>query len=89
MAPKAITKGKIKEILSFQCEQYKKMSEEYPNLQLDVIEIMVVDLTYEEFGYDKEAIKAAFKKHSIDKDESFFTLISQLREYQQNSFLNI
>lgn len=91
MAPKVLTKKKIKEILAFQCEEYASLIEQYKELQIDAIDIMIIDHTYEEFGYDKEAIRGAMNKHkdSLDNDRSFEDYMNKIGEYKKNTFLNI
>lgn len=50
---------------------------------------MVTDFTYSEFGFDKEAVKAAMRKLEVEDDESFDGILKKLEDYQKNSFLNI
>jgi hypothetical protein len=56
---------------------------------MDMIEVMVVDYTYLEYGFDREAIKSAMNKHNIFESDSFIVYLNKLDEYQKNSFLNI
>ena len=55
--------------------------------QNDVLEIIVIDCVYAEFGFDKEAIRAAMMNHKINEDQSFEDLINKLEEYHNNSFV--
>ena len=55
---------------------------------MDVIEIMVTDHSYAEFGYEKQAIQAAVEKLKLDEDPSFKELLEKLESYQKNTFLN-
>ena len=50
---------------------------------------MVVDHIYIEYGFDKEAIRAAMIKHNVSDDKSFEMIIDKLEKYHDNSFLNI
>ena len=50
---------------------------------------MVTDFVYLEYGLDREAIKAAIKKHNIYKDLNFEKIIQKLENFQNNSFINI
>jgi hypothetical protein len=50
---------------------------------------MVVDYIYSEYGYDKEAIRAAMKKWNVLEDEYFADYIQTVREVMDNSFLNL
>jgi hypothetical protein len=50
---------------------------------------MVTDHVYLEFGLDREAIKAAIKKHNVYQDYNFENVIVKLENFQNNSFINI
>lgn len=50
---------------------------------------MVIDHTYLEYGFDRETIKSAMKKHDVYSDRDFDIYLKKLDEYQKNSFLNI
>lgn len=50
---------------------------------------MVTDHVYLEFGLDREAIKAAIKKHNVSQDYNFENVIVKLENFQNNSFINI
>lgn len=89
IAPKIITKLRLKDILRFQIESFQELSEKYPNLNNEILEVMVTDTVYSKFGFDKEAIRGAIQKHEIDTDQSFEEIISQLDQYRNSSFLNI
>jgi hypothetical protein len=54
-----------------------------------VIEIIVTDHVYQEFGLDREAIKAAIKKHKVNEDLEFENVVDKLENFQNNSFINI
>lgn len=56
---------------------------------MDIIEVIVIDYTYVEFGFDREALKAAEIKHSIEDDPEFDIYLKKLSEYQKDAFLNI
>ena len=56
---------------------------------MDMIEVMVIDYTYLEYGFDREAIKSAMSKHNVFESESFEVYLKKLDDYQNNSFLNI
>ena len=56
---------------------------------MDIIEVMVIDHTYTEYGYDREAIKSAMNKLNVYDSESFEVYLNKLEEYQKNAFLNI
>lgn len=89
IAPKIITKLRLKNILQFQLEAYKQIKTENPDLKPEVVEIIVIDKVYLEFGFDKEAIRAAIQKHQITNDSSFDILMKKLDQYRNESFLNI
>lgn len=89
IAPKIITKLRLKNILNFQLETYQDLMNKYQELSNDVLEIIVTDTVYSEFGFDREAIRAAIQKHDIYKDKSFEEVIYKLEEYRNSSFLNI
>ena len=50
---------------------------------------MVTDHVYLEFGLDREAIKAALKKYSLNEDEEFTKIKEKLDNFQNDSFINI
>ena len=50
---------------------------------------MVTDHVYLEYGLDREAIKAAIKKHNVYDDNNFENVIVKLEKFQNNSFINI
>lgn len=89
IAPKVLTKLKLKNILKYQVQAYEEVISKYPQLNKDIIEIIVNDKLYLEFGFEKEAIIAASIKHCITQDESFAEILTQLSEYKDNSLLNI
>ena len=88
IAPKVITKLRLKNILLFQLETYQSLINQYPDYNNDVLEIIVTDTVYSEFGFDKEAIRAAIQKHEIHNDKSFDEIIYKLEEFRNTSFLN-
>lgn len=53
---------------------------------MDIIEIMVTDYCYEEFGFEKQAIQAAVDKLDLIKDTQFSEILSKLENYQKNTF---
>lgn len=89
MAPKSITKQRLKKILLFQIEKYNELVEKFPNFQMDIIEIMVKDHTYAQFGFDKEAILAAIKKHQVKEEESFIIIFKKINDYLKNKCMNL
>eukprot|EP00340_Litonotus_pictus_P000604 CAMPEP_0170519478 /NCGR_PEP_ID=MMETSP0209-20121228/4878_1 /TAXON_ID=665100 ORGANISM="Litonotus pictus, Strain P1" /NCGR_SAMPLE_ID=MMETSP0209 /ASSEMBLY_ACC=CAM_ASM_000301 /LENGTH=459 /DNA_ID=CAMNT_0010805373 /DNA_START=407 /DNA_END=1786 /DNA_ORIENTATION=+ len=89
IAPKIITKLRLKNILQFQLESCQELMQKYPDLNNDVLEIIVTDTTYSEYGFDREAIRAAIQKHEIYNDHSFEEIINKLDEFKNSSFLNI
>jgi hypothetical protein len=89
IAPKIITKLRLKNILQFQLEAFNELKKEYPDLKPEVMEIIVIDKVYGEFGFDKEAIRAAIQKHQVNSDSSFEIIMKKLNEYKNESFLNI
>ena len=50
--------------------------------KIDIIEIMMIDCVYEEYGLDREAIKAAIKKHDIKNDKEFKDMIRNSKKYE-------
>ena len=56
---------------------------------MDIIEVIVIDYTYIEYGFDREAMKAAEIKHSIEEDPEFQECLKKLSEFQKDAFLNI
>jgi hypothetical protein len=81
---------KLKLILTYQCEIYEKLVREYQNYEPDIIEIMVTDHVYIEYGYDRETIRAAIMKSNIQDDPEFEEIIKRMDSLQPNtSFLNI
>ena len=50
---------------------------------------MITDLIYLQYGFEKEAIKAAMNAHNIYEDPNFNKILLKLEEYQKDSFLNI
>jgi hypothetical protein len=88
IAPKIITKLRLKNILLFQLETYQSLLDNYIGLSNDVYEIIVTDTVYSEYGFDKEAIRAAIQKHEIYNDKSFDEIINKLEDYRNSSFLN-
>ena len=54
-----------------------------------MIEVMVTDYTYIEYGFDREAIKSAMNKLNVYDSDSFGVYLKKLDDYQKNSFLNI
>lgn len=89
IAPKIITKSTLKKILEFELRAYEEYHENHQELSAEVLEIVVIDKLNEEFGFDKEAIRAAIVKHQVIDDNSFEVLITQLQDYKGSSFLNI
>lgn len=89
IAPKVLTRIKLKKILKFQIELFKELQGKHPDLTNEVLEIIVTDHIYYEYGFDKEAIRAAIEKHQIDSDKSFDELIEELDKFRDNSFLNM
>lgn len=89
IAPKVITKLKLKNILSFQIDTFTEYSNIYPELANEIIDIMVTDKTYCEYGFDKEAIRSAINKHQISEDPNFEKILVKLEEFKNCSFLNI
>ena len=75
--------------MKYQIQAYEDVISKYPQLNKDIIEIIVLDKLYLEFGFEKEAIVAASIKHCITQDESFAEILNQLSEYKDNSMLNI
>lgn len=89
IAPKIITKIRLKGILDFQLKAFEEYHSKYPELTSEVLEIIVIDKVYAEYGFDKEAIRAAIAKHHVFHDDSLDGVLSRLDEYRSNSFLNI
>jgi hypothetical protein len=50
---------------------------------------MVTDYVYLEYGYDREAIRAAIIKNNIQEDPHFKDVLKILESFQNNTFLNI
>jgi hypothetical protein len=50
---------------------------------------MVTDQIYSEFGYDREAIKAAINNKNIYEDPDFADIIRRMDSIRNSSFLNI
>ena len=50
---------------------------------------MVTDYVYSEYGYDREAIRAAIIKNNIQEDPQFKDILKKLQSFQNNTFLNI
>ncbi len=55
----------------------------------EVLKIVVIDYVYLEFGYDKEALRAAIIKWNVDEDEEFEPYMNGLDVIRDSSFLNI
>jgi len=89
IVPKNITKSKLQKVLQYQCEIYEKLINQFPSYEIDLVEIMVTDHVYLEYGLDREAIKAAIKKFSLYQDDEFIKVKSKLENFQNNSFINI
>jgi hypothetical protein len=49
----------------------------------------MVDYIYAEFGFDKEAIRAAMKKWNVMEDVYFSDCIQPIKTMMDNSFLNL
>ncbi len=49
----------------------------------------MTDYVYLEFGYDKEALRAALIKWNVDEDEDFEEYTNALEVIRDSSFLNI
>lgn len=89
IAPKIITKLRLKSILEFQLQTFEDYSQKYPQLSQDALEVVVTDKMYIEYGFDKEAVKAAISKHQVYDDSLFEEIIGKLSEFKNTSFLNI
>ena len=89
IAPKVITKFYLKKILHLQLETFTELIQTYPQLSNDVMEIIVTDKVYSEFGFDKDAIRAAITKHDIVHDKAFEEILLKLEDFRNSSFLNI
>jgi hypothetical protein len=50
---------------------------------------MVTDYVYLEYGFDREAIRAAVIKHNIQEDVDFSEILRWLESIKNSSFLNI
>lgn len=50
---------------------------------------MVTDYVYLEYGFDREAIRAAILKHNIKEDPEFGEILRWLESIKNSSFLNI
>jgi hypothetical protein len=50
---------------------------------------MVTDYVYLEYGYDREAIRAAINKINLNEDPEFNDIMKRIENIQNNSFLNI
>lgn len=50
---------------------------------------MVTDYVYLEYGYDREAIRAAINKNNIQEDPEFTEIMKRIESIQNSSFLNI
>jgi hypothetical protein len=87
--PKNLNKIKLKLVLNYQSEVYESLIRKYPNYKADVIEIMVADFVYKEYGYDREAIRAGIIEYKIQDDPEFKDVLSKIHAIQENSFLNI
>ena len=87
IAPKILTKLRLKNILIFQIEVFNNFSSTNPDLSHEVLEIIVTDKTYAEFGFDKDAIRSAINKHQVESDEDFENIFERLNEFKSNSFL--
>jgi hypothetical protein len=56
---------------------------------MDILEVIVIDYTYVEFGFDREAVKAAEKKNAIDQDPEFVVYLEKLSDFTKDNFLKI
>ena len=56
---------------------------------MDIIEVIVIDYTYVEFGFDREAVKAAEKKLAIDQDPDLVVYLNTLCGFTKDNFLKI
>jgi hypothetical protein len=56
---------------------------------MDIIEVIVIDYTYVEFGFDREAVKAAEKKLAIDQDPDLVVYLNKLSGFTKDNFLKI
>lgn len=87
IAPKVLTKLRIKSILDFQYEIFKKYRKSNPEFNSDVLDIIVCDTVYSELGFDKDAIRAAELKHDIINDPTFESILSKIEEIKNVSFI--
>lgn len=78
----------MKTILNYQIEIYEKLIKEYPDYEPDVIEIMMTDYVYLEYGYDREAVRAAINKINIQDDQEFQEIMKRIDSIHNSSFLN-
>ena len=89
IAPRIITKLRLKNILQFQFDCFRDIKNNYADLKPEVMEIIVIDKVYAEYGFDKEAVRAAINKHNIHNDSTFEDILKKLNEFKNESFLNI
>ncbi len=52
------------------------------------MKIILLDHVYFEFGYDKEALRAAIIKWNVDEDDDFEPYLSGLDVIRDTTFIN-
>ncbi len=52
------------------------------------MKIILLDYVYFEFGYDKEALRAAIIKWNVDEDDDFEPYLSGLDVIRDTTFIN-
>lgn len=56
-------------------------------IQNDIVDVMIIDHVYAEYGLDNECIKAAEKKFNIKEDPEFIPIFQKMSQFQNNSFM--
>ncbi len=57
-------------------------------IQEEVLKIILLDHVFFEFGYDKEALRAAIIKWNVDEDDDFEPYLSGLDIIRDTTFIN-
>ncbi len=55
----------------------------------NILRVVLTDYVYLEFGYDKEALRAAMNKWNVEEDDEFEEYSNALEVIRDTSFLNI
>lgn len=77
--------NKIKTILEYQLDKYKELNSISEIIDFEILELVVNDFIYYEFGYEKDLIKACYTKNmDLKTNSTIMKILEETESYLES-----